>query len=152
MYTLDEHKYIPCKILSILAKKMNLQRFLQKNLFLARFLQTMSIFQESCKRCNSCRNLLKVLQETPSLPESSKIGIFVRSCTILSRMWNIMHYFYRILQDLTKIPILEDSGRLGVSFKTFKRFLQELHLLQDSWKIDIVCKNPARNKFFCKNL
>ena len=91
------------RFFQILAKNMNLQRFLQKNLFLARFLQTILIFQEFCRKRNSCKNRVKILQETPSQPKSSKIGRLVMFCKILQDSVRLMHYLPSSCQNLAKI-------------------------------------------------
>ena len=77
----------------------------------------------------------------------TKCIFFQDSCKNLSRTWKIMHYSYRILQDLKKIPILEDSVRQSVSFMILTRFVQELRFLQDFFDIDIISKNLARSNF-----
>ena len=71
------------RFLQLLAKIYYVQRFFKKNLHISRFLQTMSVFQESCRKRNSCKNLVRILQETSYLPEFSRLVLFVRSCRIL---------------------------------------------------------------------
>ena len=73
------------RFFQILAKYMNLQRFVQKNSFLARFLQTMSILQESCRKRNSCK-------KRPVCHNLPRLVIF---CKILQDSVRLMHYLPR---------------------------------------------------------
>ena len=81
---------------------MNLQTFLQKNLFLARFLQTMAIFQESCRKRNSYKNLVKSCKKRLICQNVPRLVIFSK---ILQDSVRIMHYppsFYKSLARILR--------------------------------------------------
>ena len=61
-------------------------------------------------------------------------------------------FLQNLVRSYKNLPILKDSGKQYISCKILTRFLQELRFLQNFWKIGIVCKNLARNIYFCKNL
>ena len=110
-----------------LAKNMNFRKFFQKISFLAKFLQTIRIFQESCRQCNSCKNLVRILQSTPC-QNPQRLVIF---CKILQDPVRIMHYLpnfcrnhARILKEMHLV-----STRVISTINTFLSNVQRWSLL-----------------------
>ena len=77
-----------------------LAKFFQKTLIFKDFCRKFFFFQDSCRRCKSCKDLVRIWQESHYLQESSKIGVF---CKILQHSVRILHYLASCCRNLARI-------------------------------------------------